>query len=218
MTAAQEFRPGDTVSIVEHSWAPHLYPDCACHVPASEGWVIHTISNSGSDRWNVNYLHLRRPGDPSYETAIVHEQYARLTSAGPGSYIDGVSLPYSTAELMRMEFDALVGQIHKALDERGTHEGWSNPATWAMVLAIDNNKHLLEAVRSLRRRDGTINTARLRKLVWRTLRKDEVIEPWMRQPPIDVPGKFRHWAMPCVQRRLALDWDEVSRNYWRVAK
>jgi hypothetical protein len=204
------FQPGDTVAIVEHRRAPVMWPHDFYTVEASEGWVVTEVE----DRWRRHdaTLWLRKcaAGDFEHKSEYVAAQHARLVTKGPGSYVPGVSTPFDQRELDKQEFDALVVKIHKTLDERGTHEGWCNPATWATALAIKNDCATARAVYALRRKDGSRNLMRLRKTAWQHLRLREVTDPWMFEPPLDVPGKFAHWAMPDVARRLAVDWAEIE--------
>lgn len=204
------FQPGDTIAIVEHRRAPVLYPDHFYTVEASEGWVIHHIGGVLSSYRKNLWCRKLEAGKADYLTEFTHPDYARLIAKGPGRYIEGVSLPYCQRELDDQEFDALRAKIHKALDERGGHEGWSNPATWATALAIKNDGPTARAVFALRRKDGTRNLQRMRKVAWQYLAKQEVTDPWMFKPPIDVPGKFARWAMPDVAARLAVNWAEIE--------
>lgn len=204
------FEPGDTIAIVEHRRAPSFYPHDFYTVEASEGWVVTEVE----DRWRRHdaKLLLRKcaVGDFEYQFEFVQAHYARLVTKGSGRYIEGVSTPYSQRELDIQEFEALKAKVLKALKERGTHEGWCNPATWVVALNIKNDLPTARAVYALRRKDGTRNPMRLRKTFWDHFRKREVVEPWMLEPPIDIPARFKNWAMPEVQRRLAVDWAEIE--------
>lgn len=204
------FQPGDTIAIVEHQRAPQMWPNDFYTVEASEGWVVTEVEG----RWRrydaTLWLRKCAAGDFEAKSEHVAAQYARLITKGPGVYVPGVSTPFDQRELDKQEFDALVVKIHKALDERGTHEGWSNPATWATALAIKNDGVTARAVFALRRKDGTRNLQRMRKVAWQHLPKKEVTDPWMFEPPIDVPGKFARWAMPDVAARLAVNWAEIE--------
>lgn len=203
------FEPGDTIAIVAHRRAPVLYPNNFYTVEASDSWVVHSIGgllDPSSKLWCRKLV----PGEMDYVTEFTHRDYARLIAKGPGRYIDGVSLPYSQRELDTQEFEALKAKALKTLDERGTHEGWCNVATWAVALNLKNDRPTARAVYALRRKDGTRNPMRLRKTFWDHFRKREVVEPWMLEPPIDIPARFKHWAMPEVQRRLAVDWAEIE--------
>lgn len=205
-----DFQPGDTIAIVEHRRAPVLYPNSFYTVRASEGWVVHHIGGLLDEGGKNLWCRKIEPGNSDYTTEFVHRDYARLIAKGPGRYIEGVSLPYSQRELDLQEFEALKAKALQVLQQRGTHEGWSNPATWVVALSLKNDSACARAAYALRRRDGTRNPLRLRKVFWDHFRKKEVIEPWMLEPPIDIPDKFARWAMPEVTCCLAVNWAEIE--------
>jgi hypothetical protein len=207
------FQPGDTVAIVEHRRAPRLYPNCPYTVPASEGWMVTEVYRpllGGFHEREMSLLKAGALGELDHKHEWVNPHYARLLVKGPGKYTKGVSLPYSQRELDNQEFHALVEKIHKALDERGTHEGWSNPATWAVALTLKNEKRVAREVYASIRKDGTRNVRNMHRTFWRGRAHDTVLEPWMFEPPIDIPGKFARWAMPTVKERLAVNWAEIE--------
>lgn len=210
MSHSFDFQPGDTVAIVEHRRAPELYPSDFYTVHASEGWVILEIGDAWMRDSATLWLRKCAVGDFEARSEFVHAQYARLTTKGPGRYIDGVSLPYSQSELDLQEFEALKIKALQAIEDRGTHEGWSNPATWAVALSLKNDSACARAAYALRRKDETRNVQRLRRVFWDHFRKKEVVEPWMLEPPIDIPDKFARRAMPEVARRLAVNWAEIE--------
>ena len=207
-----ELQPGDVVDVLAHTTAPTLYPQHTYEVPASSGWTVTQVVTPEYD--GSAYVVLARYDEQADDLEYKGHMARRLklVTKGPGTYTEGVTLPLSRRQRELKAYEELKAALHKALDERGTHEGWCNPATWAVAFQINNDSHLLDRVLQLRRADKTINLQRLEKLVGYS-----AVEPWMQEMPLDVPEPFNHWFKNNYDAsnpkfRLSVNWAEIEQD------
>lgn len=207
-----ELQPGDVVDVLAYTHVPSLYPSRTSEVPASSGWVVTKVVTPERD--SLAYVLVARYNECEADLDVTgHEaRHLQLVTKGPGTYTEGVTLPLSRRQRELKAYEELKAALHKALDERGTHEDWCNPATWAVAFQINNDSRLLERVLQLRRADKTINLRRLEKLVGYS-----AVEPWMQEMPLHVPEPFTHWLKNNYDAsnpkfRLNVNWAEIEQD------
>lgn len=127
-----------------------------------------------------------------------------LIKKGNGTFEVGVTQPFSWQELRDQRlavFEAKLWNVDT------THQGFSNAATFLVHLYLNQDARILAQVHTLRRKDGTINPVRLKKLFFKCRLK---VDDWAFEPPLEVPDEFKHWAHRWRQR---VNWHEVADNF-----
>lgn len=88
-----------------------------------------------------------------------------------------------------------------------SHEGFSNAATYLAWVYIKNDQRCLSAVVSQRRKNGTINPDKVRKIFYQhNLRVDD----WAFNYPIDLPELLNHSLI--TRWKPKVNWLEVAGN------
>ena len=106
---------GDVVAVLEHQWAPKLYPHAISTKPYSEGWVVtgeapldgkHDPRRpSDHDCFTLEKLPERDEGwEPNRMTFVVR-QNLRLLKKGNGTFTRGVDLPFNASQKRVMRFE-----------------------------------------------------------------------------------------------------------------
>ena len=212
MSEKVKFEPGDKVSILEHRRAPALYPNCVYTEPASEGWVVagHApLSRPWQNKWMLERID---PNNGEATRNFIDGGYMALVEKGPGSFIPGVSRPYSEREIKAQRFDAFLERLDAATQpDKLKHQGYSNAATFLAVTYLRNDHRFAEQmVPQLRRKDGSLNPERVRK-AFSTLGLR--VDGWATESPIDVPGEFAHYNHGAPMWRLNVNWPEVAEDF-----
>lgn len=219
--------PGDVVTILEHRRAPSLYPDAVYTEPYSEGWVV-TGYSPLKDKHDPNW---RRPSDcfmleklpepdegwQNNQMKFIVRENLRLEKKGGGTFTRGVDLPLSLTQQRQVRWGEFRKKVAQAIIDRGTHEGWRNPATWYVHLQLANCQEFINQILpGLWRKDGTVNDRKLAK-AWMRLKARKLVEPiedWMRASPIEVPEEFAKWNLPELEA-LRVDWIEIAADFKR---
>lgn len=218
---------GDVVAVLEHQWAPKLYPHAISTRPYSEGWVVtgeapldgkHDPRRpSDHDCFTLEKLPERDEGWQPNQMTFVVRQNLRLLKKGSGTFTRGVDLPFNEGQRRVMRFEEFRKKVAQAIIDRGTHEGWRNPATWYVHLQLANCQEFINQILpGLWRKDGTVNYSKLAK-VWTRLKARKLVEPiedWMRASPIEVPEEFAKWKLPELEA-LRVDWIEIAADFKR---
>lgn len=220
ITCSVDIRPGDKVRILPHETGPSYYPHIRYQHPASgeihvvEAMPPHTPWGSGyySDATaTLRYL----TDDGGHSWHFVHPSHLEVTEQGSGSFVPGVSLPFSERELSQQRWESYLERLRVALVEEfrvGTN-GFTNPATFLAALAIDNDPDALRFARGKRRADGSLNPCWARRAFKMTR---TVIPEWALAPLVDVPGEFASRRIPEELRRGVL-WTSVAEHLHALA-
>lgn len=227
MEEMQLIQVGDVVAVLEHQWAPRLYPDAISTKPYSEGWVV-TGQASLADKHDPRLpschdrFVLEKPPEPDTGWSPNKIEFCdrgnlRLLKKGNGTFTRGVDLPFNEMQKRDMRFVEFRSKVAWAIIDRGTHEGWCNPATWYVHLQLANCQQFVNQILpGLWRNDGTINEGKLEK-AWESLKARAAVDPiedWMLASPVDVPAEFARWRLPELQA-LRVDWGEVASEFKR---
>lgn len=212
MSQEPKFEPGDKVSILEHRRAPELYPDRVYAEPASEGWVVagHApLSRPWQNKWMLERID---PDNGEATRTFINGGYMALVEKGPGSFIPGVSRPYSEREIKAQRFVAFLARLDAATQpDKLKHQGYSNAATFLAVTYLRNDPRFAEQmVPQLRRKDGSLNPERVRK-AFSTLGLR--VDKWAYESPIDVSGEFAMYNLGRPMWRLNVNWPEVAEDF-----
>lgn len=226
-----DIQPGDVVLVHTHEKAARLYPDRKWTVPREGGWVVTGMSTFGEQPHDPKWpsprdcFVLEKPPVPddgwqSNRMEFAHREHLSIERKGTGVFIRGVDLPFTKAELQAQELKEFKGRAAWAIVERGTHEGWANPATWHVHFQLTNCQSFMQGgmLYSLCRKDGTINPNRLIK-AWRDLKRMKMVQPvedWMYALPLEIPAKFaRHSFKDIQDAHLRVDWFEITAEFNR---
>ena len=210
---AGEIEPGDRARILRHITGPRHYPDIRYEHPAAG--EVHVVESMPPKRWGsfcsdatANLRYLNAHGGHSWH--FVHPSNLELVEKGLGSYVPGVSLPFSADELRHQRWETYVERLRVALNEehRTGYSGFVNPATFLAALAIDNDSTALHYAHSKRRRDGSLNPCWALQAFKMTRFK---IDAWALDPLVEVPGEFASYVLPTELRR-DVSWSSVAEH------
>jgi hypothetical protein len=220
-----DFKPGDMASIIAHTWAPVLYPHDQRTEPASSGWVVVGVDRRlrcrgymlGHDEFTLEKLPEADTGWEQNQFRFIKREDLTLDKAGNGRFTRGVDIPFNLTQQRLIRFEAFRIKVATAIVSRGSHEGWSNPATWHVNLCLTNNQRFTQGILpTLWRKNGSINPNKLARW-WHDMLGRKLIEPiedWMVASPIDIPEEFASWNLPELQA-LRIDWNEIAADLAR---
>lgn len=161
-----------------------MYPHWGSGSPINA--ILRVFEDNGLNACNVDV--------PQDQCSVVVE--------GPGKVVLGETHPFSPNELRQQRWAAWEARC-LAADTR--HQGWSNTATFLAHLYLTNEARLVQPIRALRRKDGSINPNRLAKL-FHDARL--AVDPWALEPPIEVPEEFKDWVRS--KHHQWVNWGEVA--------
>ena len=127
-----------------------------------------------------------------------------LVEKGNGTFLLGVTHPFSEKELQGQRLDAW---RQKWADHDRTHQGYSNAATFCAWVQLQNNSSCLDQLHRMRRKDGTINPDKVAKL-FRDSRF--TVDAWALDCCIDIPAEFEHHRWRYRER---VNWAEVAAEF-----
>lgn len=205
--------PGDLVTI-------NPYQVQAMNGEWSEGYASGKVGivmdiQKGPNSWDPVRLNLRinlekRPGE-RHAKAITYGRDAKevtLYRVGPGRFELGVTHPFSEEELYYQRRQAFLAKV-EAHDIR--HQGFSNPATWAAALYIDNDERAYNYMRQKVRANGTVNPKSVEKCMQLYRLK---VDDWTLECPLHIPEEFKGMGpMTDFVRRMHINWDELAKYY-----
>jgi hypothetical protein len=203
-----DFAVGDTVAIAEHRRAPTLYPTSYYTVEASGGWVIESIERDGYIGAHKAWMYKFVDGEFEYRYDFADFAYLTLEKKGDGTFIPGVHLPLSPRLILR-------GRIEKVRDRFVNtpvpkHEGFCNAATWMAHMLLAQESCTRGHVEQMRRKDGTVNPDKIKKL-FSDLRLK--LEGWVTEPHIEIPEDLRGVVLPGRESRLGVNWQELAHEF-----
>jgi len=227
----ENIQPGDVVRVGRHTKRAILYPEVTWVVDEESGWVVTGKSTLGEHEHDPGWIRgsdcfiLEKPpvsdaGWQNNRMEFIHREYLTVENKGTGKFVRGVDLPFNKSQLRDAALAEFKQRAIQAILDRGTHEGWSNPATWHVHIQLTNCKDfMLRQLQSLRRKDGTINPSRLIK-AWRDLKRMKKVEPveeWMYALPLDIPAEFEKSNFKDARDTLLrVDWLEITAEFNRV--
>jgi hypothetical protein len=140
-----------------------------------------------------------------YETRYALDQLI-LLEKGDGRFELGVTHPYSHQELKDQRWKAFKLKVENT-DTR--HQGFVNIASFLAHLHISQERRFFDTVFGMRRKDGSVNPDKIRKLYsqnFLALRIDD----YAHECPIDIPDEFIGWASRVKQ---SIDWNDVAKAF-----
>jgi len=203
-----EIEVGDTVAIKEHQRAPKLYPSDFYTVPASGGWTVCRIDREYTWGPYTAYLYKYEAGRYDYRSEFCAFQYLSIESKGNGAFVPGETIPLSEELIYRGRCEEIRQRF--ANTPVPEHEGFVNSATWLACFLLSQDTRTSGYVSQLRRKDGTINPDKMRKLFSDFQLK---LEEWVSEPHIEIPEDLRRIHLPDKDRRLGVDWQEVAEEF-----
>jgi hypothetical protein len=129
-----------------------------------------------------------------------------LISKGDGTCIPGVHYQLNEKELVRQRWDAF-DAVHKTVDYR--HNDWSNAASWMANMYLTQEKRHADAILQMKRKDGTVNPAKIEKYFYRSGLR---LEDWVFKCKLDVPEEFGRWGFR-VRTPTMPDWQEIADEF-----
>jgi hypothetical protein len=208
-----EIETGDNVRIKDFEVQSQLYPHIRgnSYLSGLEGQVVclHKAYDwmSTPDEAKVRvYIHDKGIRPTAWEVCV-NLCHIEITSKGNGTFKVGETCPYSEQELFDQRLAAFDLKVLKAKASVDAN-GFCNMATHLAQLYIVNDQAALREARSQRRKDGTINPDKVKKIFYRHRLQ---VDDWAFEPPIEIPHEFK----PFVLRQgwgFDIDWKEVADN------
>ena len=201
-----EFQIGDVVSVAEYRSNPGMNGSTWLE-PSIARVVILSVGKKYQWQRNNEYATVREIQAPSDEYAHsntrwgVSLEHVSLVAKGSGSVTPGVDYEFTPEELRQQRFEAYKAKL-AAVDQ--SHEGWTNAATWMAHLYLTQESAFHGWLKQNRRKDGTVNVNKLRKLFSQSGIK---LDAWVLEAPIDPPAEFVGYAHPYMPR---VNWEELA--------
>jgi hypothetical protein len=140
----------------------------------------------------------------------VDEHHITLERKGTGSFTPGIDLALSPNQARLGKLTAWHARARQSVIDRGTFEGWENPATWQANLLLTNDRSFVNStLPGLRRLNGTINPKRIEKAFWCAKLHND-IEPWVYQPVCEVPAEYDRRHIPGLSMLTAINWASIA--------
>lgn len=136
-----------------------------------------------------------------------------VVAKGDGTFIPGVTLPFSQRELREQRWTAFEAAAN-AVD--WTHEGFSNAASFLAWVYLNQDPRARAQLCAMQRKDGSVNPGKVEKLFGHM---GLTIDDWAYACPLDIPNEFltRLNSNP-VRNRQCVNWQEVADQFHRDVK
>jgi len=198
-------RIGDTIQIQKISRKDDrgLLSNTYSHLSEDRAIVVGFASDY---EWRSKPTHLKIRVLRDYPFfGFIPIDWVSLLEKGPGSFVLGVTHPYTPSELKQQRYDA----FHKKwIDHDLTYQGFTNSSTFHAFLYISQDQSLLKSLRYMVRADGSIHPNKIEKAYFR---RGHIIDPWCLEIPLEIPSEFRSYSFS-HKHRLKPNWTEVSKH------